>query len=105
MLPPLRRRQQIHKIPGTIYAQAKVDSVAHVSPSDCWMGTEEDQDASFKARMEALADPLSTNLYMEGLPLSIDEPVRCLFLYQVMNAYVWMLLDSVCARHTSPDCF
>ncbi|KAH6908732.1 hypothetical protein BKA70DRAFT_1278587 [Coprinopsis sp. MPI-PUGE-AT-0042] len=66
--------KQIHKIPGTVYARAKVDPVSHVSPSDNWTGTEEDQDASFKARMEALADPLSTNLYMEGLPLSIDEP-------------------------------
>ena len=79
MLPSLsgRRRQQVHKIPGTIYASVKVDGSGgvNVSPSDGWMGTEEDQDASFKARMEALADPLSTNLYMEGLPLSIDEPV------------------------------
>ncbi|KAF9479459.1 hypothetical protein BDN70DRAFT_790290, partial [Pholiota conissans] len=29
---------------------------------------------SFKAKMESLQDPTSTNLYMEGLPLSIDEP-------------------------------
>ncbi|KIK02724.1 hypothetical protein K443DRAFT_53536, partial [Laccaria amethystina LaAM-08-1] len=33
-----------------------------------------DGDANFKAKMEALHDPTSTNLYMEGLPLSIDEP-------------------------------
>jgi hypothetical protein len=31
--------------------------------------------ASFKARMERLQDPTSTNLYIEGLPLSIDEGV------------------------------
>lgn len=85
-------RQQIHKIPGTVYAQVKVDNVSNVSPSDNWMGTEEDQDASFKARMEALADPLSTNLYMEGLPLSIDEPVCCIFLSLDMNADTSVLL-------------
>lgn len=38
--------------------------------------SEDDEDASFKARMEALADPTSTNLYMEGLPLTMDEAVR-----------------------------
>ena len=27
---------------------------------------------SFKAKMERLRDPMSTNLYMEGLPLSIE---------------------------------
>jgi hypothetical protein len=29
---------------------------------------------SFKYRMERLKDKQSTNLYMEGLPLGIDEP-------------------------------
>ncbi|KAF9446628.1 rCop c3, partial [Macrolepiota fuliginosa MF-IS2] len=33
-----------------------------------------DESDSFKRRMESLHDPMSTNLYMEGLPLSIDEP-------------------------------
>ncbi|EKM76942.1 hypothetical protein AGABI1DRAFT_44130, partial [Agaricus bisporus var. burnettii JB137-S8] len=33
-----------------------------------------DEGDSFKRRMESLQDPMSTNLYMEGLPLSIDEP-------------------------------
>ncbi|GLB38977.1 putative RNA recognition motif containing protein [Lyophyllum shimeji] len=37
-------------------------------------GTGTAADASFKAKMESLADRTSTNLYMEGLPLSIDEP-------------------------------
>ncbi|KAJ3766862.1 hypothetical protein FB446DRAFT_676081 [Lentinula raphanica] len=31
-------------------------------------------DLSFKTKMERLQDPNSTNLYIEGLPLSIDEP-------------------------------
>ncbi|TFK25355.1 hypothetical protein FA15DRAFT_693841 [Coprinopsis marcescibilis] len=70
--------KQVHKIPGTVYAQASVHQGSGQSDSSDgyrgWDGSEDDQDASFKARMEALADPLSTNLYMEGLPLSIDEP-------------------------------
>ncbi|KAG2151169.1 uncharacterized protein EDB93DRAFT_1275926 [Suillus bovinus] len=52
--------KQVHRIPGTVYAQQ--------SPSQI----EQDED-SFKARMEKLKDGLSTNLYIEGLPLSIDE--------------------------------
>lgn len=58
--------KQIHKIPGTIYAQ----SFAH-SPStsmnsfESWDSKREETD-SFKRRMESLHDPTSTNLYMEG---------------------------------------
>ena len=50
-----------------------------------WNGGDvlDDEEASFKARMEALADPTSTNLYMEGLPLSMDEPVRILPLFDL----------------------
>ncbi|KAG1763310.1 hypothetical protein EDD22DRAFT_777237 [Suillus occidentalis] len=51
---------QIHRIPGTVYAQQSPSQIEH------------DED-SFKARMEKLKDGLSTNLYIEGLPLSIDE--------------------------------
>ncbi|KAF8547722.1 hypothetical protein OG21DRAFT_1501439 [Imleria badia] len=51
----------VHRIPGTEYAQH--DAVQSI-----------DQDEhSFKARMEKLKDGSSTNLYIEGLPLSIDE--------------------------------
>ncbi|KAJ2922630.1 hypothetical protein H1R20_g14456, partial [Candolleomyces eurysporus] len=70
--------KQIHKIPGTIYAQ--VNTNMQGSDEDTsgyhWDGSNvvDDEEASFKARMEALADPTSTNLYMEGLPLSMDEP-------------------------------
>ncbi|EIW77320.1 hypothetical protein CONPUDRAFT_168270 [Coniophora puteana RWD-64-598 SS2] len=53
--------KQIHKIPGTPYAQ-QGDS----SP------TEQDAD-SFKSRMNRLGDTASSNLYIEGLPMSIDE--------------------------------
>ncbi|KAG2068535.1 hypothetical protein BDR04DRAFT_1232759 [Suillus decipiens] len=52
--------KQIHRIPGTVYAQQSPSQIEH------------DED-SFKARMEKLKDGLSTNLYVEGLPLSIDE--------------------------------
>ncbi|KAG2129325.1 hypothetical protein BD769DRAFT_1356300 [Suillus cothurnatus] len=52
--------KQIHRIPGTVYAQQSPSQIEH------------DED-SFKARMEKLKDGSSTNLYIEGLPLSIDE--------------------------------
>ncbi|KAF9041505.1 hypothetical protein BJ165DRAFT_289946 [Panaeolus papilionaceus] len=66
--------KQIHKIPGTAYAQG-VDSTALVAGGIGLSGAHAvGSDASFKAKMESLADPTSTNLYMEGLPLSIDEP-------------------------------
>lgn len=60
--------QQIHKIPGTAYANvpAAARSAATVDPT------------SFKSKMDRLKDQGSTNLYMEGLPLSIDEPVSCI---------------------------
>ncbi|KZT63830.1 hypothetical protein DAEQUDRAFT_85503 [Daedalea quercina L-15889] len=56
--------KQVHKIPGTIYSSPTFQAVAgaHGVPAD-----------SFKARMEQLKDTASTNLYMEGLPPSIDE--------------------------------
>ncbi|KAH9924198.1 uncharacterized protein B0H18DRAFT_1120053 [Fomitopsis serialis] len=56
--------KQIHKIPGTVYSTPTFQAAAGVQdiPAD-----------SFKARMEQLKDNASTNLYMEGLPLSIDE--------------------------------
>ncbi|KAH9831186.1 uncharacterized protein C8Q71DRAFT_680457, partial [Rhodofomes roseus] len=56
--------KQIHKIPGTVYSSPTFQAAAGAQclPAD-----------SFKARMEQLKDNASTNLYMEGLPLSIDE--------------------------------
>ncbi|KAI6142728.1 hypothetical protein BKA82DRAFT_1000195 [Pisolithus tinctorius] len=53
--------KQIHRIPGTIYAQQSIAQPAEHDPS------------SFKARMEGLKDETSTNLYIEGLPLTINE--------------------------------
>ncbi|KIK90597.1 hypothetical protein PAXRUDRAFT_672772 [Paxillus rubicundulus Ve08.2h10] len=53
--------KQVHRIPGTEYAQH-----ATAQSSDHDMNT-------FKSRMEKLKDTASTNLYIEGLPLSIDE--------------------------------
>ncbi|KAJ2912828.1 hypothetical protein MD484_g7578, partial [Candolleomyces efflorescens] len=70
--------KQVHKIPGTIYAQVNTNMQGSDGNSSGyhWNGGDvlDDEEASFKARMEALADPTSTNLYMEGLPLSMDEP-------------------------------
>ncbi len=74
LLPPL---QQVHKIPGTPYATLNADSDVALPAA-----TTETAD-SFKARMERLKDMSSTNLYMEGLPLSIDEPT----LQALVNPY------------------
>ena len=57
----------MHKIPGTTYADAHADAAAAVPQVSA-----ENPD-SFKHKMEKLKDTASTNLYMEGLPLSIDE--------------------------------
>lgn len=45
--------QQLHRIPGTVYAEQSPSLIEH------------DED-SFKARMEKLKDESSTNLYIEG---------------------------------------
>ncbi|KAF4616707.1 hypothetical protein D9613_008372 [Agrocybe pediades] len=74
--------KQIHKIPGTTYAGAPSQSsswegqalVSDGSSRGGSLNGELSSEASFKAKMESLQDPTSTNLYMEGLPLSIDEP-------------------------------
>ena len=72
--------QQIHKIPGTTYAQGNLAPSGSSTPS--W--NEQDEisggsvgggstagDATFKAKMESLHDPMSTNLYMEGSVLTL----------------------------------
>ncbi|KAF8263953.1 hypothetical protein EI94DRAFT_1806447 [Lactarius quietus] len=63
-------RHNFHRIPGTRYASLPFSSTS-LSPSLSPPGTDDD---SFKSRMERLKDESSTNLYIEGLPLSIDEP-------------------------------
>ncbi|KAI0371222.1 hypothetical protein BV20DRAFT_965377 [Pilatotrama ljubarskyi] len=67
--------KQVHKIPGTAYASA---------PSACSTGPVD----SFKAKMEQLRDTASTNLYMEGLPMSItEETLRALVTpYRIMSS-------------------
>ncbi|KAL6306009.1 hypothetical protein BKA93DRAFT_191779 [Sparassis latifolia] len=72
--------KQIHKIPGTPYASlgdAAGEGAPATRPTD-----------SFKARMEQLQDMTSTNLYMEGLPLSIDEPTLSALVrpYRIMSS-------------------
>lgn len=58
--------KQIHKIPGTIYAQSFAHSPsASMNSFESWDSKREETD-SFKRRMESLHDPTSTNLYMEG---------------------------------------
>ncbi|KZP23495.1 hypothetical protein FIBSPDRAFT_1042932 [Athelia psychrophila] len=74
---------KMHKIPGTPYAPV-VSSTGSCgdmySEGDCdaeGRGAhmqEDDEEKSFRVRMEKLKDPNSSNLYFEGLPLSIDEP-------------------------------
>jgi hypothetical protein len=49
--------QQVHKIPGTVYANV---------PAASTRAAEGDPE-SFKAKMNRLKDENSTNLYMEGL--------------------------------------
>ncbi|KAI0064866.1 hypothetical protein BV25DRAFT_1836704 [Artomyces pyxidatus] len=63
--------KQIHKIPGTSYASLASSGTLSPSPS---ISSASDGGETFKARMERLKDEASTNLYIEGLPLSIDEP-------------------------------
>ncbi|KAJ7135660.1 hypothetical protein C8R44DRAFT_869373 [Mycena epipterygia] len=73
---------KVHKIPGTMYSQPRPasDPAASVTPSASSLaGWEQESagdgsaDSTFKAKMERLSDKMSTNLYIEGLPLSIDE--------------------------------
>jgi hypothetical protein len=105
------RLQQIHKIPGTIYAQVNTNMQGSDGNSSGyhWDGSDvfDDEEASFKARMEALADPTSTNLYMEGLPLSMDEPVRLLPLFVISFQIVDVMIvftDSQCPRFAASCC-
>lgn len=54
--------KQIHKIPGTVYANSVALPPSATDPPD-----------SFKSRMDRLKDTGSTNLYIEGLPLDIES--------------------------------
>ncbi|KAJ6613162.1 hypothetical protein B0H10DRAFT_2222476 [Mycena sp. CBHHK59/15] len=72
--------KQVHKIPGTMYSQPRPAASDHTPSASSLAGWEQESagdgsaDSTFKAKMERLADRQSTNLYIEGLPLSIDEP-------------------------------
>lgn len=65
--------KQVHKIPGTPYAAPKPYPTPHAGLEHDEFGSE-CEDVSFKEKMERLHDFTSTNLYIEGLPMSIDEP-------------------------------
>ncbi|KAI4519390.1 hypothetical protein K525DRAFT_258553 [Schizophyllum commune Loenen D] len=65
--------KQVHKIPGTPYAAPKPYPTPHAGIGHEQFG-DDPSDVSFKEKMERLHDFTSTNLYIEGLPLSIDEP-------------------------------
>ncbi|KAF9058477.1 hypothetical protein BDP27DRAFT_1275017, partial [Rhodocollybia butyracea] len=81
--------KQSHKIPGMPYTQSSESqsgwthesdngpSLAYGTgdrPMDGGASKNQNSEVSFKNKMERLQDPNSTNLYIEGLPLSIDEP-------------------------------
>ncbi|KAJ3793326.1 hypothetical protein GGU11DRAFT_732017 [Lentinula aff. detonsa] len=82
--------KQSHKIPGMPYTQSTVQSgwtfenenendnmpsLAHGASGRLFVANKNQTgELSFKTKMERLQDPNSTNLYIEGLPLSIDEP-------------------------------
>ncbi|KAJ4482599.1 hypothetical protein J3R30DRAFT_3369576 [Lentinula aciculospora] len=80
--------KQSHKIPGMPYTQSSLQngwthehdngpSLAHGASSFVaggGAGKNQTSELSFKVKMERLQDPNSTNLYIEGLPMSIDEP-------------------------------
>ena len=68
----------MHKIPGTVYA----------TTSAAQAQTTNEPPDSFKSRMERLKDTSSTNLYMEGLPLNIDEPTLAALVspYRIMSS-------------------
>jgi hypothetical protein len=55
------------------------DAFSSSRPDSGLRRAEDEDDNSFKVRMERLRDDTSTNLYIEGLPLSIDEAVSELF--------------------------
>jgi hypothetical protein len=84
--------QQIHKIPGTTYAQGNLAPSGSSSPSwneqgeisgDSVGGGSTAGDATFKAKMESLHDPMSTNLYMEGSVLALRN---------IWTAYIYIFL-------------
>ncbi|KAL0573021.1 hypothetical protein V5O48_008931, partial [Marasmius crinis-equi] len=68
--------KQVHKIPGIPFTQQEDDdkSQPDTAPAGAMLSNATSEPVTFKNKMERLADPGSTNLYIEGLPLSIDEP-------------------------------
>ncbi|KAI3615635.1 rcop c3 [Moniliophthora roreri] len=76
--------KQAHKIPGIPYTGPSPTheqdddeaDVGHSQYTGATAGNAPDaaEALTFKTKMERLSDPTSTNLYIEGLPLSIDEP-------------------------------
>ena len=75
----------MHKIPGTEYASVSVDSNLPNALSTATV-TDPERD-TFKTNMERLKDPNSTNLYMEGLPLTINESILTALVspYKIMS--------------------
>ena len=82
--------QQIHKIPGTTYAQGNMAPSGPSTPS--WDeqgeisggsvgGGSTAGDATFKAKMESLHDPMSTNLYMEGSVFALSDIWTHIFMF------------------------
>ncbi|TFY82222.1 hypothetical protein EWM64_g1792 [Hericium alpestre] len=91
--------KQIHKIPGTSYATLAASASGGLSPSpSISSASDSGTGETFKNRMERLRDEGSTNLYMEGLPLSIDEAVRISQYFHVQRTLtVWLCVQTLTA--------
>ncbi|THH27682.1 hypothetical protein EUX98_g6503 [Antrodiella citrinella] len=89
--------KRVHKIPGTMYASALPPSPADPAPGVSPSASESD---TFKSRMERLQDTGSTNLYMEGLPMDINEPTLTALVspYKIMSSRFFQTRLSVPAR-------
>ncbi|KAF5350793.1 hypothetical protein D9758_010351 [Tetrapyrgos nigripes] len=78
--------KQVHKIPGLPYTQTgptweQDSTVTNTGSGHRAAGASVGSGQTFKSKMEKFSDPNSTNVYMEGLPLSIDEAVSVVFFF------------------------
>ncbi|KAH8097017.1 hypothetical protein BXZ70DRAFT_1009343 [Cristinia sonorae] len=91
--------KRIHKIPGTTYATAHAEQSVGSSVSNSPSESSSESD-SFKARMEKLHDTSSTNLYVEGLPMDINEPTLQALVspHKIMSSRFFQTRLSVPAR-------
>lgn len=88
--------QRVHKIPGTTYASSHADQSVPNTDSI----PDDNESDTFKSRMERLHDTSSTNLYMEGLPMDINEPTLAALVspYKIMSSRFFQTRLSVPPR-------